>query len=258
MIKQKLNIKQRRRSFQVVLVVKSLPASAGDIRVASSNPGLGRSPGEGLGNPLQYSCLENPMDRGAWRAILCRVTKSQTWLKRLSMHAWNWLSQNQTICLNFMSPMCSVQFSSVAQSCPTLCDPIDCSTPGLPVHHQLLEFTQTHVHWSVMTSNHLIFCHPLLLLPLVPPSIRVFSNESTLRMRRPKDWSFSFSIIPSKEIPGLISFRMDWLDLLAVQRTLKSVLQHHSSKASISLVLSFLYSPTLTSIHDHRKNHSLD
>ena len=78
MIKQKLNIKQRRRSFQVVLVVKSLPASAGDIRVASSNPGLGRSPGEGLGNPLQYSSLENPMDRGAWQAILCRVTKSQT------------------------------------------------------------------------------------------------------------------------------------------------------------------------------------
>ena len=86
---------------------------------------------------------------------------------------------------------------------------------------------------SVMPSSHLILCHPLLLLPPIPPSIRVFSNESTLRMRWPKYWSFSFSIIPSKEISGLISFRMDWLDLLAVQGTLKSLLQHHSSKASI-------------------------
>ena len=86
---------------------------------------------------------------------------------------------------------------------------------------------------SVMPSNHLIFCRPLLLLPPIPPSIRVFSNESTLRMRWPKYWSFSLSIIPSKEIPGLISFRMDWLDLLAVQGTLKTLLQHHSSKASI-------------------------
>ena len=86
---------------------------------------------------------------------------------------------------------------------------------------------------SVMPSSHLILCHPLLLLPPIPPSIRVFSNESPLRMRWPKYWSFSFSIIPSQEIPGLISFRMDWLDLLAVQETLKSLLQHHSSKASI-------------------------
>uniref|UniRef100_A0AC11DZT6 Uncharacterized protein n=2 Tax=Ovis aries TaxID=9940 RepID=A0AC11DZT6_SHEEP len=84
-----------------------------------------------------------------------------------------------------------------------------------------------------MPSSHLILCHPLLLLPTIPPSIRVFSNESTLRMRWPKYWSFSFSIIPSKDIPGLISFRMDWLDLHAVQGTLKSLLQHHSSKASI-------------------------
>ena len=86
---------------------------------------------------------------------------------------------------------------------------------------------------SVMPSSHLIFCHPLFLLPSIPPSIRVFSNESTLRLRWPKYWSFSFSIIPSKEIPGLISFRMDWLDLLAVQGNLKSLLQHHSSKASV-------------------------
>ena len=107
------------------------------------------------------------------------------------------------------------------------------SPPGLPVHHQLLEFTQSAPIELVMPSSHLILCCHLLLLPPIPPSIRVFSNESTLLMRWPKCWSFSFSISPSKEIPGLISFRMDWLDLLAVQGTLKSLLQHHRSKASI-------------------------
>ena len=123
---------------------------------------------------------------------------------------------------------------SVAQSCPALCDPVDCSTPGLPVHHQLLEFTLKLMSIeSVMPSSHLILCRPLLLLPPIPPSIRVFSNESVLHIRWPKYWSFSFSISPSNEHPGLISFRMDWLDLLTVQETLKSLLQHHSSKASI-------------------------
>ena len=107
------------------------------------------------------------------------------------------------------------------------------STPGLPVRHQLPEFTQTRVHQSVMPSSHLILCRPLLLLPPIPPKIRVFSNESTLHMRWPKYWSFSFSISPSKEHSGLISFRMDRLDLLAVHGTHKSLLQHHSSKASI-------------------------
>ena len=126
----------------------------------------------------------------------------------------------------------SVQFSSVAQSCPTLHDPMNRSTPGLPVHHHFLEFTQTHIHRVRDAIWHLIFCRPLLLLPPISPSIRVFPSESTLRMRWPKYWSFSFSIIPSKEIPGLI-FRMDWLNLLAVQGTLKSLLQHHSSKTSI-------------------------
>ena len=120
-----------------------------------------------------------------------------------------------------------------AQTCPTLCDPMNCRTPSLCVHHQLPEFTQTHIHQVVMPCTHLIVCHPLLLLPPIPPSTRVFSNEPALRMKWPKYWSFSFSIIPSKEIPGLISFRMDWLDLVAVQGTLKSLLQHHSSKASI-------------------------
>ena len=122
------------------------------------------------------------------------------------------------------------QFSSVSQSCPTLCHPMNRSTPGLPVHHQLPEFTQTHIH---RVSDAIQPSHPLLsllLLSPIPPSIRVFSNESTLRMRWPEYWSFSVSIIPSKEHPGLISFRMDWLDLLAVQGTLKSLLQHHSSK----------------------------
>ena len=128
----------------------------------------------------------------------------------------------------------------------------------LPVHHQLPEFTQTNVHrvgYAIQPS------HPLsspLLLPLIPSSIRVFSYESILCMSWPKYWSFSFSIIPSKEHPGLISFRMDWLDLLAVQGTLKSLLQHHSSQASILQHSAFFYSPTLTSIHDHWKNHSLD
>ena len=125
------------------------------------------------------------------------------------------------------------QFTSVAQSCPTLCDPMNRSTLGLPVHHQLPSSLKLTSIESVMPSSHLILCRSLLLLSPIPPSIRVFSNESTLRMRWPKYWSFSFSIIPSKEIPGLISFRMDWLDLLAVQGTLKSLLQHHSSKASI-------------------------
>ena len=110
---------------------------------------------------------------------------------------------------------------------------MDCSTPGLRVHHQLLSLLKLMSIELVMPSNHLILCRPLLLLPSIPPSIRVFSNESTLRMMWPKYWSFSFSIIPSKEHPGLISFRMDWLDLIAVQGTLKSLLQHHSSKASI-------------------------
>ena len=126
-----------------------------------------------------------------------------------------------------------IQFSSAAQSCPTLCNPMNCSTPGIPVHHQLLEFTQTHVHQVGDAIHHLILCRPLLLLSSIFTSIRVFSNESVLCIRWPKYWSFSFNISPSNEHPGLISFRMDWLDLLAIQGTHKSLLQHYSSKASI-------------------------
>ena len=132
-----------------------------------------------------------------------------------------------------------VQFSSVAQSCLTLHDPMNCSMPDLPVHHQLLEFTKTHGHWVSDAISHLILCRPLFLLPSISPSIRVFSNESTLCVRRPKYWSFSFSICPSSEHSELISFGMNWLDLLVVQGTLKSLLQHHSSKTSILLCSAF-------------------
>ena len=146
-------------------------------------------------------------------------------------------------------------FSSVAQSCLTLCDPMNRSTPGLPVHHKLPDFTQTHVH---RVSDAIQPLHPLSSpsppAP-IPPSIRVFSNESTLHMRWPRYWSFSFSISPFDEHPGLISFRMDWLDLLAVQGALKSLLQHHSSEASIlqhsaffMVQLSHLYMTTGESI----------
>ena len=133
-----------------------------------------------------------------------------------------------------------------------------CSTPGLPVHHQLPEFTRLMSIKSVMPYSHLILCHLLLLLPPIPPSIRVFSDEATLRIRWPKYWSFNFSIGPSNEYSGLNSFRIDWFDLLAVQGTLKSLLQHHNSKAINSLVLSLFYGPTLTSICDSWRNHSFD
>ena len=156
--------------------------------------------------------------------------------------------------MNFVSLVSSsVQFSSVAQSCPALCDPMNCSMPGLPVHHQLPEFTQTQLHrlGDAIQPSH----------PLSSPSpasnlskLQSFSSESTLHMRWPKYWGFSFSIIPSKEIPGLISFRMHWLDLLAVQGTLKSP-PTPQFKSINSLALSLLHSPTLTSTRDYWKNH---
>ena len=127
----------------------------------------------------------------------------------------------------------TIQFGSVQLSRSVVSESMNAA------HQASLSITNTRSSFkllyieSVMPSSHLILCHPLLLMPPIPPSIRVFSNESTLRLRWPKYWSFSFSISPSKEIPGLISFRMDWLDLLAVQGTVKSLLQHHSSKASI-------------------------
>ena len=136
--------------------------------------------------------------------------------------------------------LASVQFSSVAQSCQTLCDPIDCSTPGLLVHHQLLEFTQTHVHW---VSDTIQPSHPLSSPS--PPTFNLFQHQglfrySVLRIRWPKYWSFSFSISPSNEYSGLISFRIDWFDLHAVQEILKSLLEHHGLKASILRHSAFL------------------
>ena len=140
-------------------------------------------------------------------------------------------------------PLPTFQFSSVAQLCPTLCDPMNCSIPDLHVHHQLPEFTQTHVHRVGDAIQPSLLCRRLFLLPLIPPSIRVFSSESTLHIRWPKYWSFSFSIIPSKEHPGLISFRTDWLDLLAVQGTVRSLLLHHRSKASVLWSSAFFIHP---------------
>ena len=150
-----------------------------------------------------------------------------------------------------------VQFSPVTQSCPTLCNPMDRSTPGFPVHQQLLKLTQTHVHQSVMPSNHLMLCRPILLLPSIFPTIEDFSNESVLHIRWPKYWNFSFSISSSNEYSGLISFRIDWFDLRAVQGALQSSPAPQFESIS-SLVLSLLYRPTLTSIHDCWKNHSFD
>ena len=150
------------------------------------------------------------------------------------------------------------QFSSVAQSCPTLCNPMttarqatlsitNCQSPPRPMSIDL-----------AMPSNHLILCCPLLLLPLIPPSIRVFSNESALHSRWPKYWSFSFNISLSNEHSGLISFRMDWLDLLAVQGTFKSLLQHHSAKALITWLSAFFTVQHLYPYMTTGKNHNLD
>ena len=124
------------------------------------------------------------------------------------------------------------ELSWVTKSCPTLCNPMGCSMPGFPVLHYLLEFVQTHVHW-VQPSNHLILCHPLFLLPSIFLSNRVFSSETALGIRWPKYWSFSFSISPSSEYLGLVCFRIDWFDFLAVQETLKRLLRHHTFKVSI-------------------------
>ena len=132
-------------------------------------------------------------------------------MKEVALHP-----QQNLICSDFL------QFSSLTQSCPILCDPMNHSMPGLPVHHQLLEFIQLMSIESVMPSNYLMLCHPLLLLPSIFPTIRVFSNESALRIRWSKYWSFSYNISPSNEHPGLISFRMDWSDLLEIQETLES------------------------------------
>ena len=129
----------------------------------------------------------------------------------------------------FQGPLSShsLEISVQSQLCLTLCYPMDCSTPGFPVHHQLPRACSNSYHQVVMPSNHLILCCPRLLLPSIFPSIRTFSNESALHIRWPEYWSFSFSVSPSNEYSGLISFRVDWWNLLAVQGILKSLLQHH-------------------------------
>ena len=151
------------------------------------------------------------------------------------------------------------QFSSVAQLCLTLCDPMNCSTPGFPVHHQRQKLAQTHGHRVVMPPNHLSLCHPLLLLPSIFPSIKVFSNESFLCISWPKyciGASASASVLHSNEYSGLISFTIAWFDLRAVQRTLKSP-PTPQFKSINSLALSFLYSPTLTTNQTDHMDHSL-
>ena len=171
-----------------------------EMQETGFHPWVGKIPWRRTWQPLQCSCLENPMDRGAWRATVQWVAKVK--VKSLSpvrLFATPWIAAHQASL-------------SITNS----------RSPPKPMSTE-----------PVMPSNHLILWPPLLLLPPIPPSIRAFSNESALCIRWPKYWSFSFSISPSNEHPGLISFRMNWLDLLAVQGTLKSLLQHHSSKASI-------------------------
>ena len=212
----------------MVLVGKNPPSNAGDIRDWSSIPGSGRSPRGGHGNLLQYSCLENPMDRGAWWATVNRLTKSKAWLSDISS------VQSLSRVRLFVTPW-------------TAC-------PGLPVYHQLLELTQTHVHQvgdAIQPSHPLSFPSPAFNLS---QHQGLFQWVTSLH-QVPKYWSFGFSFSPSNEYSGLISFRIDWLGLLAVQRTLESFATSQF-KSINSLVLSFLYSSNLTSIHDYWKNHS--
>ena len=197
-----------------------------------------------------------------WTTYNCFTFLFISWVYRVGSLEWSILSTHRDGLVmsedtSFLRGFSSVQFSSAAQLCPTLCDPVNCSTPGFPVLHYLLEFAQTYVHW---VSDTIQPSHPLSSpSPSAPnpPSIRVFSNEWVLRIRWPKNWSFCFSINPSNEYSGLISFRIDWLDLLAVQGTLKSS-PSPQFKSIHSSALSFLYGPTLTSILDYWKNHSFD
>ena len=164
------------------------------------------------------------------------------------------VKQSRFFCTRVLKQLSSLQFSHSVVSDPLRPHRTTARQASLFITNSWSSLRLTSIK-SVMPFSHLILCRPLLLVPPIPPSIKVSSSESTLCMRWPKYWSFSFSIIPSKEIPGLISFRMDWLDLLAVQGTLKSLLQQFKSIDSSALSLN---SPTLTSVHDHRKNHSLD
>ena len=197
----------------MMLVIKKPPVNAGDTRDNVYDPWAGKIPGEGNGNPLQYSCLENPMDRGAWQATVHRVTNSWMWLKQPSTQKAHVPSSGEWSYLPLLYLMLSVQFSSVqsfshvqlfANPWTALCQ----ASLSITNSQSLLKLMYIE---SVMPStiNHLIFCRPLLLPPSIFPNIKVFSNESVLRIRWQKYWSFSFSISPSREYSGLISFMMD-------------------------------------------------
>ena len=195
--------------------------------------------------------LCKPMDCSPPNSSVHRILQARI-LKWLAIP----FSRASSRCKDWTHVSC-IQFSSLAQSCLTLCNPMDCSTPGLPVHHQLRSLLKLRSIRSVMPSNHLILCCPLLLPPSTFPSIRVFSNESVLRIRWPQYWSFSFSISPSNEYSGLTSFRRTgWIP--CSPRDSQESSPTPQFKSINSLVLSFLYSPTLTSIHDYWKNHSFD
>ena len=201
---------------------------AAPCRVARPWSTSGCAQRRGASPPYAYDAYDDEASRGT-------TVKLHNLPELHRLHWWDWkisrIPSNPTI-LWHLEFFPELKFSSVAQSCLTLCDPMDCSTPGLTVitdSQSLLKLTCIEL---VMPSNHLILCCPLLP-PSIFPSIRDFSNESVLHIRWPKYWSFSFSISPSNEYSGLVFFRMHWLDLLAVQGTLKSFLQHHSSKPSI-------------------------
>ena len=173
---------------------------------------------------------------------------------------WIWIFGFSTFCFPWIISLglfkvTSVQFSSVAQLCPTLCGSVDCSTPGVPVHHQLPELVQTRGHW---VGDAIQPSHPLLLLPSIFPSLKVLFNVLALCIMWWKYWSFSFSISPSNEYSGLISFRMDWLDLLAVQGTLKSFLQRHSSRVSVLQCSAFFMVQLSNPSFPYGKDHSFD
>ena len=201
--KKSLDIWYVLHSPQVALVVKNMPATAGNVRDAGSIPRLGRSPEGGHGSPHQYSCLENPIDRGASQATVHRVAKSRTWLKKLSVHMHTHTHTRLTCSLLYVS---SVQPLSHVWLFVTPWTAACQASLSITNSRSLLKFISIEL---VMPSNHLILCCPLLLLPSIFSSIRIFSTESALRIRWPKDWSFSFNISPSNENSELISFRMD-------------------------------------------------
>ena len=203
-------------------VVKNPPANSREVRNVGSVPELGRSPGGGRVNTLQHSCLKNPHGLRSLAGY-----SPQGCHKKLDIgHDWNDLTHMHTRFV--VQSLTHVQLFSTPWTAALQ------ASLSFSISLSLLELKSTE---SVMPSNHFILCHPLLLLPSIFPSIRVFSSESILCIGWPKCWSFSFSISPSNEYSGLVSFRMDWFDLLAVQGTLKSLLQHHNQKASILRLL---------------------